>query len=47
MDLSARYEELCYYLGLCLPGYSLQQILEKDVGEWPMQNKLVLDTMKH
>lgn len=40
-DLSVRYEPLCYYLGVCLPGYDLNQLIESDVEElvmWGMLN---------
>lgn len=46
-DLTARYEELCYYLGLCLPGYDLYQLREKGVKRWVRSGRLVLNMEKH
>lgn len=45
-DLTTRYEELCYYMGLCMPGYELSTLLEKGVSDWEGTGKLVLDTWR-
>ena len=45
-DLTQRYEELCYYLGLCLPGYEIGKIKEGLSG-WKATGKLVLDSSVH
>jgi hypothetical protein len=44
-DLAVRYEELCYYLGLCMPGYDLYQLLERGVEDWAGSQRLFLDAV--